>query len=121
IDAATGLVAWTPTAAVAQPICLKATGPCQGSASDTYRFTVQVQATPPAPPTAIILMPATTPVATKVIADGSASTGTFPLTFEWSWGDGSPLSYGVNVSHAYAIAGSYAVRLTTYDPVGQAS
>ena len=42
---------------------------------------------------------------------GSASGGTPPLQFEWSFGDGSTAT-GANVTHTYANNGTYPVRLT---------
>ncbi len=53
--------------------------------------------------------------------DGSASTaptGRTIVTYEWNFGDGSPLAFGVRVSHAYTTAGDYNVVLTVTDSLG---
>jgi PKD repeat protein len=52
--------------------------------------------------------------------DGSASTdpdGTV-VSCGWNFGDGTPVSTGVAVNHAYAVAGTYQVTLTVTDNLG---
>lgn len=49
---------------------------------------------------------------------GSASGGDAPLTYEWSFGDGSPNSTDQNPSHTYDSAGSYSVTLIVRDADG---
>jgi PKD repeat protein len=62
-----------------------------------------------------------TPAAPKsgeaVTFNGAASTGS-PTTYEWSFGDGSPLVTGgaSSTAHAFAQPGSYLVRLTVTKP-----
>ncbi len=40
------------------------------------------------------------------------------LTHTWNFGDGSPVESGAVVTHAYAVAGTYTVRLTVTDNCG---
>ncbi len=49
---------------------------------------------------------------------GSASNGTPPYTFDWSFGDGSAHSSEQSPSHTYASAGTYPVTLTVHDSAG---
>jgi gliding motility-associated-like protein len=37
-------------------------------------------------------------------------------TFDWNFGDGSPVSNDVNPTHTYANPGTYTISLTAYDP-----
>ena len=41
-----------------------------------------------------------------------------PLTFEWAWGDGSPVGSGISAGHVYNDFGTYTVTLTVRDPAG---
>lgn len=116
IDSVTGLVSWTPAALGAYPICLKAVGAC---GEDTVRWTVQVLATLPPPSAAVALSPRRLGVGEEVTASGAGSMGVVPLSYEWSWGDGTPPGYGATANHAYARAGAYPVRLRVYDAAGQ--
>lgn len=65
-----------------------------------------------------------TPSALSVNAGGSlsftatASGGTSPYTFSWSFGDGQTGS-GATVSHTYQSAGNYNVTLTITDAIGE--
>ena len=47
--------------------------------------------------------------------------GVPPLTYSWSWGDGSPNSNGPAPSHTYATAGFYNICLTITDATGCSS
>ncbi|MBC8034505.1 MAG: PKD domain-containing protein, partial [Chitinophagaceae bacterium] len=38
-------------------------------------------------------------------------------TFEWNFGDGSPLSTDINPTHLYAAAGTYTITLRAFDPL----
>ncbi|MBC8033218.1 MAG: PKD domain-containing protein, partial [Chitinophagaceae bacterium] len=38
-------------------------------------------------------------------------------TFEWNFGDGSPLSTDINPTHVYAAAGTYTITLRAFDPL----
>lgn len=56
--------------------------------------------------------------------DGSASSdpqGHLPLTYEWDFGDGSPLGGGAKPTHAYAADGVYTVSLVVTDSKGNRS
>lgn len=44
------------------------------------------------------------------------NTSSAGQTFEWDFGDGSPVSNEVNPVHRYEQPGSYTVRMTAYDP-----
>jgi hypothetical protein len=46
------------------------------------------------------------------------ATGTPPLTFDWSWGDGSPNDTGAYPSHTYATSGNYTICLNIIDSAG---
>lgn len=46
-----------------------------------------------------------------------SSGGVPPLTYEWSWGDGS-ISTGLSVSHTYDTAGYYNICLSITDAIG---
>jgi hypothetical protein len=55
----------------------------------------------------------------NVVFSGSATGGTLPYaSWSWDFGDNSPPSFGVTVTHSYAKAGSYTVRLTVEDNSG---
>ena len=45
----------------------------------------------------------------------TSATGNY---YQWSYGDGSPMTYSVNASHTYNNAGNYMVMLTAYDTTG---
>ena len=47
-----------------------------------------------------------------VVQFTNTTTGAGPITYEWDFGDGSPLSPTVNPSHTYTAYGIYTVRLT---------
>lgn len=56
----------------------------------------------------------------EILVDASASydpDGTI-VQYLWSWGDGSPNSYGMMASHTYDGPGTYTVTLTTTDNDG---
>ncbi len=119
VDATTGEVDWIPLVAGPADLCLKATGPC---GEDTIRFTVQVTAmAPTAPVAALTVTPDQLMAGGTVAGDASASMGTAPLSFEWTWGDGTALGTGATANHAFALAGSYPVKVTVYDTVGQSA
>jgi len=58
-----------------------------------------------------------------VTFDGSTSYDLDPwdhiVSYEWDFGDGSPLEYGAIVTHAYTEMGDYTVKLTVTDTMGK--
>jgi hypothetical protein len=46
------------------------------------------------------------------------ASGTAPLTYDWSWGDGSPNDTGAYPTHTYAGAGTYTICLSIIDSAG---
>ena len=76
------------------------------------------------PPTAVLSTSAADGVAPfSVNANGSASwdPNNDPLTYIWSWGDGTADGVGVNATHKYTTAGTFWLALTVRDPGGLAS
>lgn len=55
-----------------------------------------------------------------VVFDGSASSDTDGdiVTYEWDFGDGSPVENGASVTHGYQAAGTYQVKLIVTDNCG---
>jgi PKD repeat protein len=74
------------------------------------------------PPIAIAnANPTTTLESTAVTFDGSSSSdpGIYDtLTYQWDFGDGSPISTGINATHTYADDNVYTVVLTVTDDGG---
>ncbi len=117
IDATTGLVQWVPTSAGPQPLCLTVAGAC---GQDSARFTVLVDAVLPAAPVAAFTFSPSAPLlGSKVTVDGAASTGTGPLSHEWSWGPGIPRTFGSRSTHLFPTTGARTVSLEVFDAVGQ--
>jgi len=48
----------------------------------------------------------------------NTSSGTLPLTYNWSFGDGSPSTVAPSPTHSYSMPGSYNVRLRATDGNG---
>ncbi len=59
----------------------------------------------------------------EVTFDGTASTDPDgdPLSYEWDFGDGSPIANGSTLSHTYTSDGTYTATLTVRDPEGEQS
>jgi PKD repeat protein len=55
------------------------------------------------------------------VSSTSSSTGDAPLSYQWSFGDGSPNSTVKNPYHVYNNPGTYNVILTVTNPVGSSS
>ncbi len=58
-----------------------------------------------------------------VVANGKKSSSTLSeiASYEWDWGDGSPLESGVEVSHEYAESGEYTLKLKVTDTEGNSN
>lgn len=70
------------------------------------------------PPVAVArVYPLTVKVTKNVTFDGTLSTGEAPLTFLWTFGDGTNSSLAKPVKN-YSVAGNYTVNLTVTDGVG---
>jgi PKD repeat protein len=54
----------------------------------------------------------------SVDASASTASDSATLSYDWSWGDGSPDGSGVTATHHYAAVGSYPVTLTVTDSLG---
>jgi PKD repeat protein len=71
-----------------------------------------------AAPAAVISSSATTGVAPLTVSfSGAGSTGTV-ASYEWNFGDGSPIATGVSASHSYTVAGSYSATLKVTNSAG---
>jgi PKD repeat protein len=83
------------------------------------RYSMAVSApTAGAAPAAAISSSATTGVAPLTVSfSGAASSGTI-VSYEWNFGDGSPIATGVAASHSYTAAGSYSATLKVTNSTG---
>jgi PKD repeat protein len=61
------------------------------------------------------------PLTVELDASGSTDPDEDPLTYRWTFGDGSPSGEGAKVSHRYVVPGSYPATLTVDDGRGKAS
>ncbi len=61
----------------------------------------------------------TNSLSVRVDASASSDPEGTPLSYAWSWGDGSPNSAGRVALHNYASYGAYTVTLTVTDAAGQ--
>jgi trimeric autotransporter adhesin len=69
------------------------------------------------PPTAEFTWSAIGLEASFDASDSSDPDGTI-VSYEWDFGDGSPVGSGVMVDHTYAVGGTYTVKLTVTDDSG---
>jgi hypothetical protein len=90
-----------------------------GRLSDIHTWTVVVNGTVTRPPVPRIeLRPANPRVGEDIVFSARASTGGLQLVnFTWDIGDGT-MAYGAELTHRYADAGTYTVRLTVTDARG---
>jgi PKD repeat protein len=71
-----------------------------------------------AAPAAAISSSATTGIAPLTVSfSGAGSTGTI-ASYEWNFGDGSPIATGVAASHSYTTAGSFSATLKVTNSAG---
>lgn len=84
---------------------------CQASLTKTAYITVFT------PPIALFTSPGgcNPPV---VVPFTSTSSGTGPLSYNWTWGDGSPGGTGATPTHSYGSTGTYPVTLIVTDANG---
>lgn len=102
-----------PTHAYARPgtytVTLTATNPY---GSDTYSATVQIAAgCTPVQGVAFTYSPPDPTVETTLTFTGTEVSGTQPITYTWSFGDGAT-AQGATVTHTFTLPASYTVRLT---------
>ena len=71
----------------------------------------------PLPAAELLANPSTSPPGIPVQFSATVSGGTGASSLEWSFGDGAS-GNGTAPSHAYALAGTYAVRVNVTDAVG---
>src|SRR5207247_970298 len=80
----------------------------------TSQQSITVSSTPPALTASFTYSPSSPQAGQQVTFTASASGGTTPYTFSWSFGDGST-GTGSSVTHAYSSAGTFIVALTVKD------
>jgi PKD repeat protein len=121
LDAATGYVAWTPTATGTFDVCLNATN---SFGNDSYQFQVVVSDASgiTAPIAQISATPVQGPAPLLVAFDASASSvdpAATLLGYLWDFGDGWPWMTGTTSSNRYLLPGGVNATLTVYDSFGQ--
>src|SRR5438874_9937283 len=91
-----------------------------GSPQQTVTSQKSITVTSPPPPlsASFAFSPTSPQVGQTVSFTGSASGGTPPYTFSWTFGD-SGTGSGSSVTHTYQAAGSYTIVLTVTDASGQ--
>src|SRR5436189_1648252 len=80
----------------------------------TSQQTISVTSPPPALTASFTFSPSSPQTGQQVSFTGSASGGTSPYSYSWSFGDGSTGS-GSSVTHTYSSAGTYTAVLTVKD------
>lgn len=120
IDAATGLITWTPAFADVGvvDVAVRVNDALLASASQFFQITVQPR--PNTPPTANPGGPYEGLINTATTFDASASTdpdGDLITLFHWVFGDGRE-GYGQEVDHTYTAPGTYTVTLYVTDERG---
>lgn len=87
----------------------------------TYAPTNSLCRQPPPPPPEPPLADFSTSINNLTVIFNNLSTGTAPLSYRWTFGDGSPLSLQSDPVHTYAAPGTYAVTLTVTNAGGSDS
>ena len=98
-------------------LTVKDSGSPQQTATSQQTLTV-VNPSPPPLTATFTYNPSSPVVGQTVMFSASASGGTSPYTYIWSFGDGTT-GTGSSLTHTYSVAGSYNVTLTTTDSSGQ--
>lgn len=100
------------------------TSPCNVSMPLIHGTVLPTSFTPTSvtAPSAASIIPSSTSVTTNTPVNFTGSaTGTAPITYSWSFGDGSNSATGESVGHSYASAGPYTVTLTASNTAGSAT
>jgi hypothetical protein len=121
IDAASGHVAWTPAAAQTGPFAVTVlVSDGTDAVQQAFEVTVTAAQTTNRPPSAHAGGPYQGEAGAQIAFSGNASSDPDgdPLSFSWSFGDGSAAATGATPSHIYAEAGSFVVTLTVSDGHG---
>lgn len=120
VEAATGVVSWTPDAAGDVPICVRAQN---AFGMDSWSFVVSVGAAQGSGPTAsFVVVPPEGKAPLASLFDGAASTAdpaTPLVAWRWDFGDFAPLGFGAVVTHNYLVPGGYQAHLEVVDAVGR--
>jgi len=120
VEPTSGVVRWMPASAGPASVCVLARN---SLGEDPYTFIVDVRASAPAAPVAVVdVFPASGPADLTATLDGTASTvdpSAQPPMHLWDPADGSPPVSGVRRTHTYSVPGVYRPRLEVYDAVGQ--
>lgn len=85
----------------------------------TALFVAPVSATPPTNPLTAAASVTCTGLNCTATADGAGNPA--DATYSWDFGDNTAVVKGATVSHSYAAAGQYTVRLTVTDTAGQSA
>ena len=92
---------------------------CGPGHSSQYANVVNVVAPPILPIAKATATPTSGNSPLTVTFSGSATSGTPPYTYSWSYGDGSAMSTAQNPVHVYNSSGTYAAKLTVTDSASQ--
>lgn len=112
---------YTYTAAGTYNAVLTVTDPSGATSSSSVSITVTAPPAANLPPTASFTVNPTNGVAPlNVNFDGAASSDPEggPLTYSWSYGDGTANGTGVSATHVFNAAGTFTVMLTVTDNAG---
>jgi PKD repeat protein len=102
-------------------VVLTATNCGTATATVTHTLTVLPPPCDPVHDVDFTWTPVTPTIGEPVTFTGTA-TGTLPVSYTWSFGDGSPPGAGGTgreITHTYTLPGTYTVTLTVTNPCGQ--
>ncbi len=120
IDATTGEISWTPQYAQVgvNNVLVRVSDPRRASATQFYRVTVTARPNTPPVPEIDAVSTAYTGETIEFDASGSIDPeGDLPLSYTWSFGDGSTAE-GTTVNYSYNAAASYVVTVFVTDSRG---